>query len=118
MKELVNVLHASDRAAQWLAHQRRKGAAGEPYINHLLEVANLVTQATNGLETNVTIAALLHDAVEDQDVKVEAIAKESGQCVADIVLEVTDNKSLPKSERSGYKSSMHRIKVAKRSSLN
>ena len=86
-------------AAQWHVHQRRKGAAGEPYINHLLEVANLVTQATNGLETNVTIAALLHDAIEDQDVKVETIAKEFGQCVADIVLEVTDDKSLPKAER-------------------
>ena len=85
--------------AQWHVHQRRKGAAGEPYINHLLEVANLVTQATNGLETNVTIAALLHDAIEDQDVKVETIAKEFGQCVADIVLEVTDDKSLPKAER-------------------
>jgi (p)ppGpp synthase/HD superfamily hydrolase len=99
MNELVNVLRASDRAAQWHVHQRRKGAAGEPYINHLLEVANLVTQATNGLETNVTIAALLHDAIEDQDVKVETIAKEFGQCVADIVLEVTDDKSLPKAER-------------------
>ena len=66
MNELVNVLRASDLAAQWHVRQRRKGAAGEPYINHLLEVANLVTQATNGLETNVTIAALLHDAIEDQ----------------------------------------------------
>jgi (p)ppGpp synthase/HD superfamily hydrolase len=48
---------------------------------------------------NVTIAALLHDAIEDQDVKVETIAKEFGQRVADIVLELTDDKSLPKAER-------------------
>ena len=99
MNELVDVLRASDLAAQWHVRQRRKGAAGEPYINHLLEVANLVTQATNGLETNVTIAALLHDAIEDQKIKAETIAKEFGQCVADIVLEVTDDKSLPKAER-------------------
>ena len=99
MNELVLVLRAADLAARWHVHQRRKGAAGEPYINHLLEVANLVTQATNGSEPNITIAALLHDAIEDQDVRAETIAKEFGQHVTDIVLEVTDDKSLPKAER-------------------
>jgi (p)ppGpp synthase/HD superfamily hydrolase len=99
MNELILVLRAADLAARWHVHQRRKGAAGEPYITHLIEVANMVTKATNGLDLNVTIAALLHDAIEDQDVKVETIAKEFGQRVADIVLELTDDKSLPKAER-------------------
>jgi (p)ppGpp synthase/HD superfamily hydrolase len=99
MKELVLVLRAADLAAQWHVHQRRKGAAGEPYINHLLEVSNLATQATSGIEPNVTIAALLHDAIEDQDVTAKTIASEFGQHVADIVLEVTDDKSLPKAKR-------------------
>lgn len=74
MNELVLVLRAADLAARWHVHQRRKGAADEPYINHLLEVPNLVTQAINGSEANVTIAALLHDAIEDQDVRAESIA--------------------------------------------
>jgi len=91
MNELVLVLRAADLAAQWHVHQRRKGAAGEPYINHLLEVSNLATQATNGSEPNVTIAALLHDAVEDQDVTAKTIASEFGQDIANIVLEVTDD---------------------------
>jgi len=39
---------AADAAARWHTHQRRKGPAGEPYINHLLEVAMLVAQATHG----------------------------------------------------------------------
>jgi (p)ppGpp synthase/HD superfamily hydrolase len=99
MNELVSVLRAADLAAQWHVHQRRKGEAGEPYMNHLLEVANLVTQATHGSEPAVTMAALLHDAIEDQNVKAETIAKEFGQHVTDIVLEVTDDKSLPKAER-------------------
>ncbi len=46
MKEWVTVLRAADVAARWHVHQRRKGSAHEPYINHLLEVASLVTEAT------------------------------------------------------------------------
>jgi (p)ppGpp synthase/HD superfamily hydrolase len=39
MKDWIMVLKAADAAALWHVHQRRKGAAKEPYINHLLEVA-------------------------------------------------------------------------------
>jgi (p)ppGpp synthase/HD superfamily hydrolase len=42
---------------------------------------------------------LLHDAVEDQEVPVEMIAREFGKQVADTVMEVTDDKTLPKGER-------------------
>src|ERR1700722_7311924 len=99
MKELISVMRAADAAARWHVHQRRKGSAQEPYINHLVEVANLVAAATNGTEPNAVIAALLHDAVEDQGVTAEMIASEFGNQVADIVIEVTDDKSLPKAER-------------------
>jgi (p)ppGpp synthase/HD superfamily hydrolase len=99
MNEWISVLRAADTAARWHVHQRRKGAAQEPYINHLLEVANLVTDATGGTEPNVVIAALLHDAIEDAGVARETIASEFGQQVADIVMEVSDDKSLPKAER-------------------
>ena len=99
MKERVSVLRAAYAAAQWHVHQRRKGAAQEPYINHLLEVASLVTEATAGTEPDVVIAALLHDAIEDQGVTAETIASEFGKHVANIVMELTDDKSLPKVER-------------------
>jgi (p)ppGpp synthase/HD superfamily hydrolase len=99
MNELVSVMRAADAAARWHVHQRRKGAAQEPYINHLLEVASLVAQATGGIVPRVVIAALLHDAVEDQGVKPETIASEFGPQVAEIVVEVTDDKTLPKAER-------------------
>ena len=42
------VLRAADAAARWHVNQRRKGAAQEPYVNHLLEVATLVAEATGG----------------------------------------------------------------------
>jgi (p)ppGpp synthase/HD superfamily hydrolase len=99
MNELVSVLRAADAAARWHVHQRRKGSAQEPYINHLLEVASLVTQATGGTDPDAVIAALLHDAIEDQGVPAETIAGEFGERVADLVMEVTDDKKLPKAER-------------------
>jgi (p)ppGpp synthase/HD superfamily hydrolase len=89
MNELVSAMRAADFAARWHTNQRRKGAAQEPYINHLLEVASLVAEATNGTEPSVVIAALLHDLIEDQNVSADVIASEFGRDVANIVLEVT-----------------------------
>ena len=99
MKEWIAVLRAADAAARWHVHQRRKGIAQEPYINHLLEVASLVAEATGGANPNLVVAALLHDAVEDQGVSFETIVREYGKQVADNVMEVTDDKTLPKDER-------------------
>src|SRR5438309_7140236 len=99
MKEWVAVLRAADIAARWHVHQRRKGIAQEPYINHLLEVASLVAEATGGNDPNLVIASLLHDAIEDQGATSEVLAAEFGEDVADIVMEVSDDKALPKEER-------------------
>src|ERR1700730_11704305 len=99
MKEWLLVLKAADAAARWHVHHRRKGPAEEPYINHLLEVAMLVAEATGGSDTNLVIAALLHDAIEDSEVPRELISRTFGEDVASIVAEVTDDKSLPKADR-------------------
>ena len=99
MKEWLRVLRAADAAARWHVHQRRKGPAEEPYINHLVEVAVLVAEATDGTDTNLVIAALLHDAIEDSEVPKEMIAEIFGEDVASIVAEVTDDKGIPKAER-------------------
>jgi GTP diphosphokinase / guanosine-3',5'-bis(diphosphate) 3'-diphosphatase len=99
MKEWLQVLKAADAAARWHVHQRRKGPAQEPYINHLVEVAMLVADATDGSDTNLVIAALLHDGIEDCEVPRELIAESFGEDVAAMVEEVTDDKSLPKAVR-------------------
>jgi len=93
------VLRAADQAARWHVEQRRKGVAEEPYINHLLEVASLVAEATAGSDSELVVAALLHDAMEDQGVERQTIVAAFGERVASIVSEVTDDKSLPKAER-------------------
>ena len=99
MDSLTLVLKAAERASHWHTTQRRKGAAQEPYINHLLEVARLVAEATDGRDPDLVVAALLHDAVEDQPVSRAAIALEFGEDVAALVMEVTDDKTLPKAQR-------------------
>jgi GTP diphosphokinase / guanosine-3',5'-bis(diphosphate) 3'-diphosphatase len=98
-KEWITVLRAADAAARWHVHQRRKGAAEEPYVNHLLEVATLVAEATDGKDPDLVIAALLHDAIDDQEVPRTVIAEAFGDAVAKLVEEVTDDKSLEKQER-------------------
>lgn len=98
-KEWIAVLKAADAAARWHVHQRRKGAAQEPYVNHLLEVAMLVAEATDGKDPNLVIAALLHDAMEDQEVPRAIIADTFGEDVAALVAEVTDDKGLAKQDR-------------------
>ncbi len=92
------VLKAAYRAASWHAQQRRKGAAAEPYINHLLEVAALVAEAEPA-NVQLILAALLHDAIEDQQIEYATISSEFGIVVADLVKEVTDDKSLDKTVR-------------------
>jgi (p)ppGpp synthase/HD superfamily hydrolase len=93
----VKILNAARMASQWHVEQRRKGAAGEPYVNHLIEVAGLV--ATAGAHEDAVCAALLHDAIEDQGITAAMIACLFGPDVAAMVCEVTDDKTLPKAER-------------------
>ena len=99
LKSLRKILKAATFAAEKHLAQKRKGAAAEPYINHLLEVAHLVSTALSEPDTNLIIAALLHDAIEDSGVTKGEVAEQFSQDVADLVMEVTDDKSLPKAER-------------------
>ena len=95
--DVLKVIRAAHFAAVKHAAQRRKGEAAEPYVNHLLEVANLVAEA--GLDVDSIAAALLHDTVEDTDTSAAELEAEFGTIVARLVLELTDDKSLPKAER-------------------
>ncbi len=86
-------------AARKHADQRRKGANEEPYVNHLAEVSELLARHTNGADTDLVVAGLLHDTLEDTKTSYEELVREFGENVADIVRECTDDKSLPKAER-------------------
>ncbi|MFG1375814.1 HD domain-containing protein [Xanthobacter autotrophicus] len=79
--------------------QRRKGRRAQPYVNHLAEVALLVSEATGGRDAALVAAALLHDVVEDQDVTAAEIEATFGADLAGLVMEVTDDKGLEAAER-------------------
>ena len=98
-EDIVRMAKAIDFAARAHAPQRRKGAASEPYVNHLAEVALLVAEATQGADASLVIAAYLHDTIEDCKVPYETLLAEFDKDVADLVREVTDDKDLSKAER-------------------
>ena len=99
IRAVHDVLKAAHFAAEKHSGQRRKGATAEPYINHPLEVAELVSGALAVPDTNLVIAALLHDTIEDAGVTKEELEQAFGADVAELVAELTDDKSLPRAER-------------------
>ena len=98
-KDVVDVARAMAFAARKHSSQRRKGEAAEPYVNHVVEVAELVARATGGDDPVLVMGALLHDTVEDTGTTREELEREFGADVAALVAEVTDDKSLAKDER-------------------
>lgn len=79
--------------------QRRKDAEASPYINHPIALANVLCNEAQLTDTEVIIGALLHDTVEDTETTAEELEREFGASIKDIVMDVTDDKSLPKPER-------------------
>ncbi|MBI4179151.1 bifunctional (p)ppGpp synthetase/guanosine-3',5'-bis(diphosphate) 3'-pyrophosphohydrolase [bacterium] len=79
--------------------QRRKGADAAPYINHPIDVANLLCNEGGVTDPIVLAAALLHDTIEDTGATREELEPLFGSDMARIVAEVSDDKSLPKAER-------------------
>jgi GTP diphosphokinase / guanosine-3',5'-bis(diphosphate) 3'-diphosphatase len=93
------VLAASAFAAHKHRDQRRKGADASPYINHPIAVANVLANEAGITETTTLAAALLHDTIEDTDTTEQELRNAFGGEIAAVVMEVTDDKSLPKQER-------------------
>lgn len=79
--------------------QRRKGGQQAPYINHPIQVTQILWETGQVRDIATLAAAILHDTVEDTDASPDEIAEHFGETVRDLVMEVTDDKSLEKSER-------------------
>lgn len=99
LRGIADLMDALRFAAESHRDQRRKGDLDVPYVNHPIEVAEVLARV-GGIEDAVTLrAALLHDVVEDTDTTLEQVEARFGAEVSAVVAEVSDDKSLEKQER-------------------
>jgi len=89
------ILKALEFAASKHSGQKRKDKDESPYINHPIALANLLSNEAGITDVDVLCAALLHDTIEDTETTYDELVDLFGKTIADIVQEVTDNKSLP-----------------------
>ncbi len=93
------LLDALAFAADKHRNQRRKDAEASPYINHPIALANVLANEGGVDDDIVLAAAILHDAIEDTETTADELRCRFGEAITTIVLEVTDDKDLPKAER-------------------
>jgi len=96
---LRKLTSALEFAADKHRHQRRKGEEASPYINHPIELVHVLVHEGNVEDLDVLCAALLHDTIEDTKTTREELAAAFGETIAEIVAEVSDDRSLEKAER-------------------
>jgi RelA/SpoT family (p)ppGpp synthetase len=85
-------------------HQKRK--SGDPYVNHPIAVANILSDLR--LDSATIVTGLLHDTIEDTKATYELVTKEFGKEVADLVDGVTkisalEDKALENSRAENFR---------------
>jgi GTP diphosphokinase / guanosine-3',5'-bis(diphosphate) 3'-diphosphatase len=99
MNDSQKLIRAIRFAADAHRNQRRKDREASPYINHPIELANILANEAGLTDIVLLQAAVLHDVVEDCDVSLEELRAKFGDEVSAVVAEVTDDKSLLKADR-------------------
>ena len=69
------------------AHKNQKRKSGDPFVNHPLAVANILSDLR--LDSATIVTGLLHDTIEDTKTTYNVVLKEFGKEVADLVDGVT-----------------------------
>jgi len=88
------------------AHENQKRDSGDPYSNHPIAVASILTELK--LDSATITTGLLHDTIEDTYATYETIKKEFGQEVADLVdgvtkISVLENKVTKNSKAENFR---------------
>jgi guanosine-3',5'-bis(diphosphate) 3'-pyrophosphohydrolase len=106
MSDTSLILKALEFAAGRHRTQLRKGLDKTPYINHPIQVANLLANRAGETDPVLLVAAILHDVIEDtvdsvkeRDELITIISEKFGEEILALTLEVTDDKTLDKKER-------------------
>ena len=114
--ELALLLRALAFAAHKHRDQRRKDAEASPYINHPIALADVLVNEGGVDDPMALCAAVLHDTIEDTETTCEELQERFGKEIADVVMEVTDDKNLGKAERKALQVA-HAHKLSKRAKL-
>lgn len=93
------LLEALAFAAYKHRSQKRKDAESSPYVNHPIALARVLAVEGGVEDLAVLCAAVLHDTIEDTQTNADELTALFGPEVTSVVLEVTDDKTLPKAER-------------------
>ena len=93
------VIRAVEFAAQKHRMQRRKDSDSSPYINHPIALMHVLCIDGGITEPVILAAAALHDTIEDTETTEKELRTMFGDEIASLVLEMTDDKSLPKAAR-------------------
>ena len=88
------------------AHKNQKRDSGDPYSNHPIAVANILTEIK--LDSATIATGLLHDTIEDTHATYETIKDEFGQEVANLVdvvtkISVFENKATSNSKAENFR---------------
>jgi guanosine-3',5'-bis(diphosphate) 3'-pyrophosphohydrolase len=96
LQRLVGALSFSATRHQ---DQRRKNARKTPYINHPIALLDVLVNEAGVNEKEALEGVLLHDTIEDTDTTEAELRERFGDATANVVVAMSDDKSLPKAER-------------------
>src|SRR5688572_29539451 len=94
MVSQINSVTGIARALKFAAGKHRLQKRKDhqtPYINHPIEVLQILSTVGGVTDNDILIAAVLHDTLEDTETTPEEIEKEFGQRVLELVKEVSDD---------------------------
>ncbi len=83
------------------AHEGQKRASGEPYVNHLLAVAAILAEYS--MPADVVTAGLLHDTIEDTNIKADDLRRDFNDSIVNLVQGVTKLTQLPRVSRGEHR---------------
>ena len=92
------LLKAIEYASKAHKAQRRK-YDDSPYINHLIEVAFLLSNVAKINDINILQAAVLHDVLEDTEISETQLQSDFNQIVFNYIKALSDDKELTLEER-------------------
>ncbi|RPI54455.1 MAG: bifunctional (p)ppGpp synthetase/guanosine-3',5'-bis(diphosphate) 3'-pyrophosphohydrolase [Acidobacteria bacterium] len=99
MTDAALLLRALQFASVKHRDQRRKDMNASPYINHPIAVAAALADEGRVTDDSLLVAAALHDTVEDTETTFDELEGQFGAEIADLVRELTDDKTLEKQRR-------------------